>query len=456
MMIKNHKIKYMIGLFLILISVACKKEFLDVKPQKQQVIVESLQDVAALLDNADIMNRTDYFRLISDGDFYYTESKLLSISEVHRNLYLWKSDIDPTNFNNSPWDLPYQQIMYANIALETLDGMKNFGGNEEQWKNLYGSALFYRAWAHYQLLQDFAEGYDPTVESQLGVPIVTNSTYPKSINRESLLEGYGFINDQLIKALPLLPEKSSIKTRPSVQVVYSLKARLHLNVHNYEQALLASEKCMAIDDSIVDFNLLKLSDASPFSVYNFNTHPEIIFFASSNVPLVGIAGIEVENQLYKSYIDGDCRKLLFFNTQRLYTGTYSGNSQYHFTGMANDEIFLIKAECLARLDRQNESLAVMQKLLKYRFESKAMYGNALTDKKQLLQWILKERQKELVGRGSRWTDLKRLNRNDETKINLSRTYMNSSYALSANSNRYVFAIPEEDVLMSGLKQNERN
>lgn len=455
-MIKNHKIKYMIGLFLILLSVACKKEFLDVKPQKQQVVVETLQDVTALLDNADIMNRTDYFRLISDGDFYYTDDKLLSVSEVQRNLYVWKSDIDPTNFNITPWDLPYQQIMYANIALETLDGMKNYGGNEEQWKNLYGSALFYRAWAHYQLLQDFAEGYDPTVESQLGVPLVTNSIYPKSIKRESLLEGYGFINDQLTKALPLLAEKSSIKTRPSLQGVYSLKARLHLNVQNYEQALLASEKCMAIDDSIVDFNLLKLSDASPFSVYNLNTHPEIIFFTSSNVPLVGIAGVEVENQLYKSYIDGDRRKQLFFNAQRLYTGTYSGNSQYHFTGMANDEVLLIKAECLARLDRQNESVAVMQKLLKNRFENKAMQGNAPTDKKQLLQWILRERQKELVGRGSRWTDLKRLNRNDETKINLSRTYMNVPYALPANSNRYVFAIPVEEVLISGLKQNERN
>src|SRR5690606_3878299 len=169
--------KYVVALLSALCLAACSGEFLEVKPQRQQVIVETLQDVEALLDNSNILNRTDYYRMISDGDFYYTDSKVTSISEVQRNLYLWAVDIDPAGLHLTPWDLPYQQIMYANIALETLREMTDDGDEENVRNELYGRALFFRAWAHYQLLQDFAEGYDPAVDAQPGVPIIMDSSF---------------------------------------------------------------------------------------------------------------------------------------------------------------------------------------------------------------------------------------------------------------------------------------
>lgn len=446
----------MIAVSIVVLLIACSGEFLDVKPQKQQVIVETLQDVSALLDNAGVLNRTDYYRMISDGDFYYTDSKILSISEVQRNLYLWNVDIDPSGLNNSPWDLPYQQIMYANIALEILEEMHGYEDNQKFWDELYGRALFFRAWAHYNLLQDFAEGYDGSMDNQLGVPIITESTFPRLTQRETLLEVYRFIIDELTEALEYLPQQAQVKTRPSVQAAHALMARVYLNIGDFDNALLFAERALEINGTLLDFNTLSLTGTLPFSQFNFSTHPEIIFFTSSNVPLVATAGIVCAEEIYSGYRDNDLRKDIFFNEEKLYTGTYSGASSYHFTGLAIDELYLVQAESLTRLNRPEEAREVMKELLRSRFLDSDITIDMPDNQVELLEWIFEERQKELVGRGTRWTDLKRLNRDSETQTDLSRIYNGEQYVLPANSSRYVFAIPLDEIEISGLEQNVRD
>lgn len=445
---------YTTGISFAILFAACSQEFLELKLQKSQVILQTEEDVEALLDNAGVMNRTDYFSLISDGDLYYTEEKITSISEIQRNLYLWKTDYDPTGRNTSPWDLPYQQVMYANIAMETLNAIDVTHENQEHWKELYGRALFYRAWAHYQLLQDFAEGFRPG-QDQLGIPIIINSSFPKAIERSTLVNSYEFIIEELLEAEKILPQKAFVKTRPSTQAVYALLGRVYLNLHEYNLALEYVDKALDIDNVLVDFNLLQATEV-PFSEFNHNTHPEIIFFSSSNVPFVASVGIQVVDELYEKYTHDDLRKSTFFNDDMLYVGTYSGRTDYHFTGLATDELYIMKAECLARLDRMDDANVVLLLLLTHRYKNNLMDDNLAEAKTETLRWILEERQKELIGRGTRWTDLKRLNRESELKSELRRIYEGESYILPANSNRYVFAIPPDEIDISGIEQNNRN
>ncbi|PRD54701.1 RagB/SusD family nutrient uptake outer membrane protein [Sphingobacterium gobiense] len=447
---------YMLALSMVLSLGACSRGFLEIKPQRTQVIVETLQDVESLLDNASVLNRTDYYRLISDGDFYYTDSKIMSIPEVQRNLYLWNAIIDPTERTNSAWDMPYQQIMYANVAMETLTKMSDHGGNRLQWDVLLGRALFFRAWAHYNLLQDFAEGYDESTDSQLGVPIIKNSNYPRQITRSFLKEVYDFTVDDLNRAKDLLPLRSDRTTRPSQQAVHALLSRIYLNQGAYGLALEHAEKALHIQDTLLDYNELPFTAVLPFSVFNYNTHPEIIFFTSSTSSFVAVQGIQVNDDLTNSYGDGDLRKKAFLNSDNLYIGTYSGASSYNFTGLANDELYLTKAESLVRMDRLEEAKEVMSTLLMKRFINNDITVDIPRDKDELLRWILRERQKELVGRGIRWSDLKRLNRDGNTQSDLVRNYQGERYELPTNSSRYVFALPLSEIEISGLEQNMRD
>lgn len=451
---KSHNIKYIISLSLVLTWTACSKEFLDVKPQKQQVVVETLQDVNALLDNAEVMNRTDYFRLMSDGDITFTENKLKSVSELQRNLYLWNKVIDPTGKNNSPWDLPYQQIMYVNVAMETLDAMNNYGNDRSLWQRLYSSALFYRAWAHYQLLQDFAPGFNKGSD-QLGVPLIADSKYPKTIKRETLGACYDFIINDLTKAINGLPLKTDIKTRPSKQAAYALLARIYQNQGRHDLALLEVNKALDVDNSLMDYNDLNFTTVFPLSMYNYNTNPENIFFTNAGLSLVSLAGVQVADDLLSKYSANDLRVKALFDKNKLYIGTYSGNSLYHFTGLAIDELYLVKAECLIRTNRLKEGIEVLEVLLKKRYKSGFLPTFIPNNDQELLSLVLNERQKELVGRGTRWSDLKRQNLETATQLDLKRTYLNETFLLPANSNRYVFEIPQTEIEISGIEQNIR-
>jgi len=72
-----------------------------------------------------------------------------------------------------------------------------------------------------------------------------------------------------------------------------------------------------------------------------------------------------------------------------------------------------------------------------------------------LEVILRERRKELIFRGLRWYDLKRLNLSAATSTTLSRTVAGQTYSLLPNSNAYVFPIPLDVIERGGLEQNPR-
>lgn len=453
-MISIHKCIYILCLLLLLAS--CRKSFLEIKPQRQQVIVETLNDVEALLDNAStVMNVTDYFRLISDGDLHFTDSKLVSLAEAERNLYCWNKEIDPTGYYTSTWDLPYQQIFYANIALETLEEMDAYGGNQLHWNALRGRALFFRAWAHYQLLQDFAEGFDVAANDQLGIPIILDSSFPKDLLRAPLKNVYEAITRDLEDATLLLPSKPQIKTHPSKQAVFILMARVYQNLNRIDEALVCAEKALEIDDYLLDFNDLYQNAGLPFLGFTYNTHPEIVFFVSSNYPFTGTSGIEVNASLYESYDDNDLRKANYFDANGLLSSAHAGSPYYHFTGLSIDEVFLIKAECLVRMEKVEEALQVLELLLSHRYKSGTLIIQKQMHMESALNLILSERQKELVGRGIRWTDLKRLNRSSATQTTLTRTYQGKEYKLLPNDTRYVFEIPRDEIERTGIAQNLR-
>ena len=77
-----------------------------------------------------------------------------------------------------------------------------------------------------------------------------------------------------------------------------------------------------------------------------------------------------------------------------------------------------------------------------------------TDAESALQVVLDERRKELVMRGLRWMDLKRLNAQG-ANIVVSRGFNGQTVSLLPNDPRYALPIPEDIIQLSGIPQNER-
>ena len=125
-----------------------------------------------------------------------------------------------------------------------------------------------------------------------------------------------------------------------------------------------------------------------------------------------------------------------------------------FSGLATDELFLIKAECLARAGNASGALSTLNDLLRARYAQGTFVDLHADDPQQALRLVLQERRKELVFRGIRWSDLRRLNK-EGAGIVLTRLLNGKTYTLPANSNKYTLPIPPDEIALNGIEQNPR-
>src|SRR5690606_17953343 len=126
----------------------------------------------------------------------------------------------------------------------------------------------------------------------------------------------------------------------------------------------------------------------------------------------------IDTVIYNSYNIDDLRKQIFYlpniDGSFSFRGSYFGGIGWlPYCGIAVDEMFLIRAECSARAGMIDSAMSDLNKLLITRWKSVSgvtTYINmTASSSHEALQFILGERKKELIFRGTRWSDLRRLN-----------------------------------------------
>lgn len=433
------------------------EEFLDAKPNTNLVVPDNLEDLRALLDNdVAVMGQDPSLHEISAGDFQTDEQVVPNLTLVNRNAYLWADDIFE-NTNSWDWQRPYQQIFYSNVVLDQLSSIIPPQADIPEWKDLKGAALFYRAYSLFNLARMFTMPYvEETSSSMLGLPIKLESNVNIPSERATLKETFSRILLDLEEAKDLLHERPVIKTRPSGHAVFAMLARVYHYMRDYENALLFSEKALAINGQLMDYNLINPQPPRPFTRLN----EEVIFnsYFITNGTLIANPG-HIDKELYQFYHVNDLRRLLFFNQpnvrgQASFRGNYMGDIRF-FSGLANDEMLLIQAESSARLGDMPKALNSLNRLLKNRYLTGTFVALKESVQVELIQIILQERRKQLVYRGLRWGDLKRLSGELEFEVTLQRTVNGESYILPPGDVRMAFPIPQNEIQLSGLIQNPR-
>jgi hypothetical protein len=375
--------------------------------------------------------------------------------DAERNSYIWAKDI----FAGQPgadWNIPYQQVFYANLV---LDGLKNIPADSAAI--LRGEALFHRAFAFYNLAQEFAAPYHAaTAGTDLGIPLRLDPDVSKNVARSTLLATYKQILTDLVLARGLLPEKVNYKSRPGKASAYGLLSRVYLAMEDYSNAGACADSCIMLSDLLIDYNTLSPAARRPFPRALPNGNNEVVFYSAaipysysdSDSPTL------IDSNLYASYAANDLRRTLFFKAFTPGTYIFRGNyaaTLVWFTGLATDEMYLISAECSARAGKTQTALDKLNILLANRTVAGTFKPLALAKAEDVLRLVLAERRKELIGRGLRWADLRRLNNDDRFKIALSRTLNGVNYILEPGSPRYVYPIPDDEIRLEGLVQNQR-
>lgn len=449
----------LIYLTISLLSLAsCRDQFLSVKSDKKMVIPETLDDMEAMLDYSDLMNRfLPWIEEVQADDYYISETHWngLSSNPVYKNSYVWASDIYEGTLSSREWNLPYSIVFQANVVLEGLLKL-NPDSESVRYKDIRARALFFRAWQHFRQAVVFAPAYASKQSNldQKGIPVRLTSDLNVPTVRLNLEQTFELIVQDLEESERLFTNNTGgYKTRPSKAACQALLSRVFLYMQNYEEAAhYASSSIATFGSDLINFKNLDALISYPLTRFN----DEVLFHSVVSTPTpLNSSRIQVDSGLYRKFDETDYRKSVWFTqtSGRIgFKGSYDGSSIF-FNGISLAECYLTKAESLARLGRKDDAINTLTKLLENRVEGFKM-NNALSDH-ELLEFVLEERRKELVFRGLRWADLKRLNLATETSVKLERILGEQQYVLEPGSNKYVFPIPFDVIELTGMEQNNR-
>lgn len=447
--------KILIFAFTVIISLGGCKKYLDEKPDKKLLLPASVEAVQGLLDFENTMNLQNPGTGEVSADNYYVPDATFNglSSEALRNTYLWLGDITLNEYANH-WSRLYDIVTIANVCIESLEKITPLPAAQAAWNNARGSALLYRAKSFLTVAGYWTKGYDKnTAASDMGIPLRLNSDYNVVSTRASLQDTYDQIINDLREAATILPDVPGHVMRPSKPAAYGLMARAYLLMNRYDSAVLYADKYLALHSTLLNLNNLSAAAAYPFPVYNTEVSMHTVIFT----PLIlGNTRALVDTVLYKSYDLNDLRRSLYFKNNG--NGTYAFRGSYNqsasmFNGVATDEIYLIKAECTARLGNSNEAMAILNSLMITRWKTGTFIPFTAGTAVSALKIILNERRKELIFRDLRWMDLKRLNTEADFQTTLYRRINGVVYVLPPNDKRYALPIPSKVIAMSGMPQN---
>ncbi|MGJ1537612.1 RagB/SusD family nutrient uptake outer membrane protein [Sphingobacterium multivorum] len=435
---------------------SCNK-FLEEKPDISLAVPETVADVRALLDNDDILNIAAPPLLEMGVDDYYLDDNVLNnLNDTYKGIYLWKKSYPAFEFSGD-WQFSYRAIMIANIAMETLERLQE--DQSSLGRQLMGEALFIRAFNNYNLAMIYTPLGNETMDKALGIPLRYSSDYTEPIVRTTLGETYNAIWDDLKESLLLLPELAEHPNRPSKVAVLALMARISLALDDYENAERYANQALDIYSTLLDLNEVDVTKDFPFPFL----HNEIIYmsFGDRGDPIVN-DNIYIDKYLYDLYDSADLRKQAYFykkdNGEIGFKGNYVG-AQFStfFAGLATDELYLISAECAARKNNLSAATDRLNTLLESKWSNGKFVPLTFADHNVALDRILKERRKELVFRGVRWSDIKRYNRDEALQTTLVRVDAegNTLAELPPLDQRFYWLIPDDVIRISKIQQNQR-
>lgn len=451
---KNKNIKLFGACIILGFGMLSCNEYLDVQSDSRLVVPNSIVDLQKILDNNTAMNYQKGSKVEEmTDDYYLTETNYNKLEDQDKLAYSWQPY---ETLNSNDWSKAYSVVYNANLVLDRLAKAKRTAENAVAWDKVKGTALFYRANQYLALLWTYAKAYNQaTAQQDLGIVLRNTSDFNVRSTRSTVEVCYRKVIDDLKQASGLIPDHSAHVLQPNVKAVYGVLARTYLSMAKYDSAYYYADLVLGANPDVLDFN--QLEDVKPsanFPIAAFNK--ETVFYEEmKSGGFVATANASVPPELLGLYDANDLRKEAFFKSGTGGTVSFKGNytgSSFWFCGIANNEMLLIRAECLTRKTKLVAAQSDLNDLLRKRYVTGTFVPYVFVNKEEALKAILSERRKELLFRGLRFIDIKRLNV-EGSGIVLKRKIADADYQLQPNDKRYAHRLPDDVVRISGIPQN---
>ncbi|MCH7411276.1 RagB/SusD family nutrient uptake outer membrane protein [Belliella sp. DSM 111904] len=479
------KIKYSLFILLTSFLVSCDEDFLNTLPTdavSEELVFVNTSNAWAALNG---IHRSMYVRYDSQGQ--PGEGGVMMYREIMADDVVMTGQAGNWHVGNSRWlthmnenaadvrfvwRFYYLIIANANMIIANIDDAE---GPQRDKDEIKGQAYAYRAWGHWNLVQIFAERFNPGTENtQLGVPLALEPITEGGA-RNTVAEVYEQVHADLDMALSLLTERRNFKSHFNDAVVRGLKARVALSQSNFPLAAQLANQARQ--------GYTLMSPAQLYDGFNDVGNPEWMwgsaqqddqqtFFASFfaymslnfNSTVIRGNPKAINSALYAQIPDSDARKGLwdpnagtpslrdpFIDEMTLNTFVKINYMNRKFLAQANAssvgdvpymraaEMYLIEAEALARSGQNSAAQDVLFSFVSVR---NPQYVKSTNTGEALINEIMIQRRIELWGEGFRWYDLKRLNLPlDRTGANHSSIIINNVFQVPASSNEWQWRIP---------------
>lgn len=448
----NTKI-YKLLLCVCLVWLTSCDDYLDIKP-KGVVIPERCEDYEGLLNYAQLMKASDsYPNFMTDDVFLPYDDDMTggyrSLKLPEQRLYTFNSEVYGDGESDFLWEGSYNRIYTYNVIID--DVMGSTEATEEHKKQVRAEALVGRAFEYLTLVNAYAKHYDPsTASTDPGVPLMLDKNINKTgLQRASVQAVYDQIKVDLDEASLNLPEKSVLNAfRASKPVGYGMLARMYLYMGDYKKALENARISLEHNSTLLSILPYKVLDPEKWigrlDVPARADNPENIYIRLA--PWVfGMSTTVYGSEDLMTLFDKEKDQRYFLYFTRYIGGTecdYDLWAPYLYANMAmaTPEIYLIAAECEARIGSKDKAMEYINALRDNRiFDNVAL---SASNNKEALRLVLEERRRELTMLGcTRLIDLKRLNREPEFAKTIMHEVNGVKYKLEPDDPKYVLPIP---------------
>jgi tetratricopeptide (TPR) repeat protein len=436
MNMKLNKILYILAIP-VLLMVSCKK-FLEVKP-KGVIIAETLNDFEGVLNGEGIVNPFGQNNLIiyPTDDIKDLSFNPQSQSSPKGNTYFWVEYINNNSVRPDLWADLYSRIANLNVVTEGV--LSAIDGTEQQKKQLYAEAMVAKSFNYFHLLSFFSPAYHKTTAAtDYGVPYVNTTDVSKDVPaRPTLQVAYDQLITDLTTAVPDLPEVNINNTRATKDAAYGMLTRIYMsmgdyiNAEKYANLVLGSGKAKIVNYSTYSGSLLPATNSSPEELW--------VRYANN-------LSFTYSNELLAKYDLNNDLRIRLLSTKKT-DGSYSYGSLQAYNpnrGITYAEIYLDKAECLARGGDINGALDIVNNTIrKNRFMPNQYTALNAGTPEAALNAVLEERRRELAFKGLRWSDMKRLDKEGRMPIveRIANDGTTVIATLKPGSSAYTFQIP---------------
>jgi len=468
--------RYIIYVAIAVGTVSCGKKFLEVVPQGSLVATTT----------------SDYDKLMNDPAFYFSygggglaeaqlmgdevdaEADLFNTNGVTRPLYFTWSDTVYQHITVLPTMLRGELGQRYELNKIINEVMSSTEGTSAQKSALRGEALATRAWSNFQLASYYCKPYNvSTAAKDPGFPIITTADVNiAAFARGTVQQTYDSIIRDFSDAIPTLPLRQPSQTRMSKPAAEGLLGKVYLFMGRPQDALPLLNDALSVVTStgaatLYDYNATFGPGGSflPINSFsgpqspgqNFNDTKEAVLskvFGSGSYSgnITGNNGLVLTANAAALYGPNDFRLLFYTSNKPDGSPNAAGRLrkygvQYSRWGLQLPELYLLSAECKARLgDLSGAKTAIESLRLRRMPAADATVPPAIAnDQTALIRFIIDERTREFAGEGYRWNDMRRLSL-DPLYSGITFTHTMFDYSGAGTGTVYTLRAPDRLVL----------